>query len=309
MKAYTDPGDGFVEAFNRNLDHLLETGRMPADAELDEQHLEMLSLARSLASVNVLALSKGHAQLRKRLLSSETLPGRQPMRRTARLAVGLALLVLILGLALAVSPPFRAWAQEVLARVYNLLITGAPTEAERALPMLLTATPGEGLSVEWEALSPEEASLRAGFTVLVPRNLPAAEDDIYAVPWGADRTDRWALDLIENGIVVVGTYKRWYPVRILQLKLPTGQVDDFPVGDAAVKEVQVRERTGYWIEGAATDLVGGGGSTFLGIDNVEWQLAYNDILVWSEGGIVYVILGDDELSLDDLVTIAESLAP
>jgi hypothetical protein len=310
MKGTTDHEDGFVEAFNRKLDRFLETGRIPEDAELEEQHLEMLSIARSLAAVNVMALSKGHATLRKRLLSNEALPGRQRMRRTTTLATSLALLALILGLALAVSPPFRAWAQEVLARVYNLLITDAPTEAERALPMLLTATPQAGPSVALNALSPEEASLRVGFTVLVPRSIPEpAEEDIYAVPWGADRLDRWELDLIENGVVVFGVYKRWYPVRILQRKLPGGQEEEFPIGDARVKQVLVRGRTGYWIEEAATDIIGGGGSIFLGIDDVEWQLAYNNILVWSEGGIVYAILGDDELTLDDLVTIAESLAP
>jgi hypothetical protein len=309
MKGCTDH-NGFVEAFNRQLDHLLETGRMPEDAELDEQHLEMLYVAQSLATVNAGALSRSHATLRRRLLNGEALVGHQRMPRAVKLATTFASLALILGLALAVSSPFRAWAQEVLARVYGLLITDAPTEAERALPMLLTATPQAGPSVALNALSREEASLRAGFTVLVPRSTPqAAEEDIYAVPWGADRLDRWELDLIEDGVVVIGTYKRWYPVRILERKLTAEREEDFPVGDARVEQVRVRGHTGYWIEEAATEIIGGGGSTFLGIDDIDWQLAHNNILVWAEDEVVYLILGDDELSLDDLLAIAESLAP
>jgi hypothetical protein len=309
MKGYTDH-DGFVEAFNRKLDYLLETGRMPEDAGLDEQHLEMLSVAHSLAAANAMALSRSHATLRRRLLNSEALAGRQRMPRTLKLATTFALLALVLGLALAISPPLRAWAQQVLARVYSLLITDAPTEAERALPMLLTATPQAGPSVALSALSPEEASLRAGFTVLVPRSTPqAAEEDIYAVPWGADRLDRWELDLIEDGVVVFGIYKRWYPVRIVERKLTADREEEFPVGGARVEQVQVRGHTGYWIEEAATEIIGGEGSTFLGIDDIDWQLAHSNILVWSEDEVVYLMLGDDELSLDDLLAIAESLAP
>lgn len=310
MKGCTEHDDRFVEAFDRKLDRLLETGQMPENAELDEQHLEMLSLAHSLATVDAMALSKSHGALRRRLLNNDTPVGRQRTRRTVKLSTAFAVLVSILGLALALSPPLRAWAQEVLGRVYNLLITDAPTEAERALPMLLTATPQAGQSVDLNTLSPEEASLRVGFTVLVPRSIPTAEEeDIYAVPWGVGRIDRWELDLIENGVMVFGIYNRWYTVRILERKLPAGQQEEFPIGDARVNRVQVRGHTGYWIEEAATEIIGGGGSTFLGTDDIEWQLAHSNILVWAEGEVVYLILGDDELSLDDLLAIAQSLAP
>lgn len=71
----------------------------------------------------------------------------------------------------------------------------------------------------------------------------------------------------------------------------------------------VRGRTGYYIEDAATEITGGGGSVSHPDQNPIWQLDYENLLIWEEEGILYVIRGDDKLKLDDLLAIAASLAP
>ena len=94
-----------------------------------------------------------------------------------------------------------------------------------------------------------------------------------------------------------------------KVKLTDEQGEEFPIGNADVLEVKVQGQTGYWIEEAAASIIGGGGSIFnLTQDDIVWQLGHNDILAWEEGGIVYLMLADDELSLGELLTIAESLA-
>lgn len=298
-----------VERFNQELDHLLSTGELPAEARQDTLHNEMLSIANVLATAKLETLSKGRISLRNRLLSNEAPPAHRPKSRAMKvapvLALGLALLIIVF----AVSPPLRSWAQEVLARVGTLIITDAPTYAEQTLPILQTATPVYSERQELESLSQEEATRRAGFTVLVPRALPKKEEDMYKPSWGTSWETTWDIFEISNGVVVRGIYDRWYEVRILQLKLPDEQTEEFPIGDADVLEVTVRGQTGYWIEEAATTIIGGGGSIFHGMKDIVWQLGYNNILTWEEDGIVYLMLADDELPLGELLTIAESLAP
>lgn len=296
-----------IEKFNQELDHLLNTGELPAEIGQDTLHNEMLSIANTLATAKVEVLSKGRASLRNRLLSNNI---SQPMPRVTKVATVLALVFALLSAAFTISPTLRAWAQAVLARVGNLIITDAPTDMERRLPRSLTATPE---SVEWkivhrEPLSQEEASQRAGFAVLLPRDIPKGED-IYAAPGWIPWKDGWDIYETPNGVIVGGVYDRWYSVRILQLKLSEEQSKDFPIGDVDIIEVTVRGQTGYWIEEAATSstqlvVVGN-----LEIPDPKWQIAYENILTWEEEGIVYLIQADDELSLDTLLMIAESLAP
>lgn len=287
-----------VERFNQKLDHLLSTGEIPAEVRQDALHSEMLSIANTLATANIEALSKGRASLRNRLLSNEASLAHRPTPRAMKMkmaAIPVLTLVLLITL-FAVSPALRSWAQEVIARVGALIITDAPTYAEQELPRLQTATPERLRGPELESLSQEEASRRVGFTVLVPRNLPKWKPQ-FIFHRDADR------------VTVLGIYDRWYGVHIGQMKFSDEREEEFPIGDADVLEVTVRGQTGYWIEEAATSLIGGGGSIFHGTKDLVWQQGYNDILTWEEGGIVYLIQADDELSLGELLTIAESLAP
>jgi hypothetical protein len=44
-------------------------------------------------------------------------------------------------------------------------------------------------------------------------------------------------------------------------------------------------------------------------EDIVWQISYENFLVWEENGILYMISGSDELSLEDFVLVADSLAP
>lgn len=285
-----------IERFNQELDRLLSTGELPAEVKQDALHNEMLSIANALATANLETLSKGRVSLRNRLLSNEASPAHRPTPRAMKMAATLVLVLALFITVFAVSPPLRSWAQEVLARVGALIITDAPTYAEQELPRLQTGTPERLRGPELESLSQEEASRRVGFTVLVPRNLPK---------W----KPQFIFHLDTDRVTVLGVYDGWYGVNIFQMKLTDEQEEEFPIGDADVLEVTVRGQTGYWIEEAATSLIGGGGSAFHGMKDIVWQQGYNNILTWEEDGIVYLMLADDELPLGELLTIAESLAP
>lgn len=296
-----------IERFNQELDRFLSTGELPAEIKQDALHNEMLSIANTLATTNLETLSKGRITLRRRLLSNEFPLAHRRMAWPMRLAPTLALLLLVVVTAFAVSPSLRAWAQEVIAHVGNLFITDAPTHAEQMLPRILTATPEPYERHPLELLSQEEATRRAGFAVLVPRDLPEGED-IYKPPGGSSREPRWNIYEIPNGVVVRGVYNSYYGVHIQQLRLPDEPSEEFPIGDAEVVEVTVRGQAGYWIEEAATSMTLLVTVGSLQVPDPDWQIAYENILTWEEEGIVYLIQADDELSLGELLTIAESLA-
>jgi hypothetical protein len=302
--------DQIIVDFNQELDHLLLTDEVPA-GKFDAVHTEMLSIAQEYATADLEFLSQVKGALRHGLLSKKY-PISRPFSIPLRLAtVSIALLILLVSL-FALSPPFRAWAQDIIARVGNLLITNAPTDAEEAFPYYLTETPQSRPVTPEPSLSQEQASQLAGFPVLVPRNLPSKENDPFAVPWGATQGERWhdqSIEQVPNGMLVYGFYDRFYSVFIMQLKLDEDPTQDFPVGSAIVREVKVRGRTGYYIENAATEITRGGGSISYPDQNPIWQLGYENLLIWEEEDLLYVIRGDDELKLDDLLTIAESLSP
>lgn len=302
--------DQTIVDFNQELDHLLLTAEVPV-GKFDTVHTEMLSIALELATANLESLSHGKGALRHGLLSKKY-PTRRLLSVPLRLAtVSMALLILLVSL-FALSPPFRAWAQDIIARVGNLLITNAPTDAEGAFPYYLTATPRSWPVTPEPSLSQEEASRLAGFPVMVPRSLPNKENDQFAVPWGATQGERWhdqSIEEVPNGVLVYGFYDRFYSVFIMQLKLDQDLTQEFPVGSANVLQVKVRGGTGYYIEDAATEITRGGGSIYHPDQNPIWQLGSENFLVWEEEGIVYVIRSDDELKLDDMLTIAGSLAP
>jgi len=294
MKKTADYDLQAIKAFNEGLDRLVATGDLTSVDTQDKVHGQMLAVAHALMTADPASLSKGRAQLRQRLFAAERTAARPGMRPLAKVAAALAVLLLATATAFVLSPPLRAWAQQVLARIGSLFITDAPTYAEQMLPAMLTATPPTVATYDLESLSPEEASRRAGFAVLVPHSPPK----------------NWTQQLITHRsghVDVLGIYDHWYSVNISQFPSTDEASEEFPIGDANLVEVTVRGQTGYWVEGAALSIVGGGGSTFLGLRDVVWQLAAEDTLIWEEGGIVYVIEADDELSLRDLLDIAESL--
>lgn len=181
-------------------------------------------------------------------------------------------------------------------RIGNLVITNDNTVAQKELSKLQEAWPtrqNQGPVERLSSLTQVEASNQIGFPVIVPK-LPE---------------DRWKEDYIilnQGRVVVMGRYEG-LTVSIVQWQI-TDQDVELAVGATEIKEIEVQNSPGYWIEGSPAGLIGGGGSAFaLNQDDIEWQLADRDIIVWEEGEIVYLISGDDEFLLEQMLEIAESL--
>lgn len=299
-----------IARFNQELDQLLQTGELPG-RQTDDDEQALIEIALDLAGADLAGLSKSRDELRERLMAMEFAMSK-PVSGKMRWAAGLAALVIVVAASLALVPPFKAWAQEVIAQVGHLLITDAPTQEEQIFEHLQTTLPEEGAVFTIVPPSLEEVRQRVDFPVLVPRNFPeSTEEDIYAPAWAAERDMTWTSESVfdyPGGVTVMGIYKRWYSVMIHQLKATAERIEEFPVSGARVKEVVVRGQPGYWIEGAPTGLLESYGSTWPG-DKVEpvWVLEDEDVLIWEENGMVYIIQADTELRVEDLMRIAEAL--
>lgn len=299
-----------IALFNRELDQLLQTGELPG-RKMDDDEQALIEIALDLAGADLAGLTKSRDELRERLMAMEIAMS-EPVSGKMRWAAGLAALVIVAAASLALVPPLRAWAQEAIAQVVHLLITDAQTQEEQTFEQVQTTVPGEGAVFTVVPPSLEEVRQRVDFPVLVPRNFPeSTEEDIYAPAWAAERNMTWTSESVfdyPEGVTVIGIYKRWYGVMIHQLRAGEERIEEFPVSDARVQEVVVRGQPGYWIEGAPTGLLESYGSIWPG-DKVEpvWVLEDEDVLIWEENGMVYIIQAAKELGMEDLMRIAEAL--
>ncbi|MBE0408944.1 MAG: hypothetical protein IBX69_04340 [Anaerolineales bacterium] len=299
------------DRFNQALEQVLETGEVYGE-QLEHQEVEMLFISRELASADLASLSKKRSQVRERLKTTNYRTTK-PSERKVRWAFGLAALLVLVVMSLALVPPLRAWAEEVIAQVGHLFITDGQTSAEKIYDQLQTATPGERKVFTVVTPSLEAVRRQVDFPVLAPRNFPISrEPDIYEPPWAADGDMTWTSESVFNyqdGVTVIGIYKRWYRVHIHQLKVLNEQSQEFPVSGARTHEVVVRKQPGYWFEAAPTGLLESYGSMWPN-DKIEsvWVLEHQNLLIWEENGIVYIIQADDELDLEDLLVIAEALS-
>ena len=195
-------------------------------------------------------------------------------------------------------PPFLERRQKTLAQVGNMIITNAETSAQKNLPELRDAwptRPSQPTGAPFKSLTQEEASNQAGFQVLIPQP--------------PDETWNKEFIIFSKGKVVVAGHYKGLPISISQWK-STDETFEFAVNDANLERIQIRNRKGYWLEAVPTGLVGGGGSAFaLSQDDIEWQVENEDIITWEENGIVFLFSGDDELHLEQLLTIANYLRP
>jgi hypothetical protein len=300
-----------IERFNQALEEILADGETRSE-QLDAREMVMLSISEELARADLASLSKKKATLRKHLTATNY-STRKPHSGKLRWALGLVTVVVVMVTSLALLPQLRAWAQEVIAQVGHLLITDAPTYEEQIYEHLQTTTPQEGNVITSVPPSLEEVRARVDFLVLAPRNFPESEEaDIYAPPWAADRDMTWTSEAVfdyAEGVTITGIYKRWYSVYIHQLKAPKDQSQEFPVSDARMQEVIVRNQQGYWFEGVPKGLLESYGSIWP-TDKIEpvWVLEHQNLLIWEENGMVYIIQTDDELKLENLLAIADALS-
>ena len=304
-----------VESFNRHLDALILDHHLPSE-ELESSHREMFTIALALTHNSFDSLSKTKASIQQEVINKpRTTPKKPSLRKVA--AVGALLPIVTFVVACAVSPTLRARTKEVLIQIGHLVFTDDPTDAQRALPYIDTLRPTPvidetGEPHRWVPLTQEEASRLVGFQVLVPHDVPEQEwEKVFRPEWGNPKKISWEIyESPAGGIYVKCDCFRFHQVIIRQQRIKKVALEEFAIADAQATEVTVRGSKGYWIEDAPTSLVGGGGSAWsLTEDDIVWQISHENLLVWEENGILYMISGSDELSLEDFLLVAESLAP
>ena len=304
-----------VESFNRHLDALILDDHLPSE-ELESSHGEMFTIALALAHNSFDSLSKTKVFIQQRVINNRRMTPKKPSLRKAA-AVGALLTIVIFIVACAVSPTLRTRTKEILIQIGNLIFTNEPTDAQLALPYkdAIRPTPvidETGEPHRWVPLTQEDASGLVGFQVLVPHDVPEQEwEKVFRPEWGNPKKISWEIyESPAGGIYVMCDCFRFHQVIIRQQRIKEVALEEFAIADAQATEVTVRGSKGYWIEDAPTSLVGGGGSAWsLTEDDIVWQISYENFLVWEENGILYMLSGSDELSLEDFLLVAESLVP
>jgi hypothetical protein len=304
-----------VASFNRHLDALILDRHLPSE-ELESSHREMFTIALALAHNSFDSLSNTKTFIQQQVINNPRMTPKKPSLRKAA-AVGALLPIIIFIVACAVSPTLRASTKEVLIQIGYFIFTNEPTDAQQALPYIDNPRPTPvidetGEPHRWVPLTQEDASLLAGFLVLVPHDVSEQEwEKAYRPEWGNPKEISWEIyESPAGGIYVRCDCFRFHQVNIWQQRSKNVELEEFAIADAQVTDVTVRGSKGYWIEDAPTSLVGGGGSMWsLTEEDIVWQISHENFLVWENDGILYMISGSDELSLEDFYLVAESLAP
>ena len=206
-------------------------------------------------------------------------------RKAVLIAVALVALVSV---AFFAYPPTHTLALEVLARFESMIITNAPTVSERSQdPTPVgqpTATP---IVVPLPILTVKEANEQAGFEILYPQYVPVGYQlvarRVHHAEAGVNVGTTYAM---EGGIPSISFSQTRYDPEL---------AGEYRVGDAPTINVEVRGQPGLWVEQAAVGLAGG----------EPWL---RNLLIWQEGDI-FITLGSDDLPLQEMSRIAESLSP
>lgn len=207
-------------------------------------------------------------------------------------AIGLFLVAFIL-----VSPGARVYAQNLLYQIGHLVLSDAPTYAEQYEAALQAATPtasGSPVVVEWQAnplLTIDEAAAQAGFAVAELTGVP---EDMALVTRMVNPPDA------QNPYTaVITTYQSAGQTIIFRqlAYLPGVDPQTLPVGEALVKEVQVRGSAGLWLENLRL-------STFVDPNN-KVAPQYASLLRWSEAAFEFELMANPGLALDEMLQMAK----
>lgn len=303
-----------VESFNRHLDALILDHHLPSE-ELESSHGEMFTIAQALTHNSFDSLSDTKASIQQKVINKPRMTPKKPSLRKVA-AVGTLLPIVTFIVACAVSPTLRARSKEVLIQIGHLVFTDDPTDAQKALPYIDTPRPTPvidetGEPFRYVPLTQEDASRLVGFQVLVLHDVPEQEwEKAYRPEWGNPKKISWEIyESPMGGVFVLCDCFRFHHVSIWQQRVEDLELEEFAIADAQATEVTVRGSKGYWIEDAPTSLVCGGVSMWNPEVDIVCQISSNDYLVWVENGVLYLIGGSDELSLEDFYLVAESLAP
>jgi hypothetical protein len=219
-----------------------------------------------------------------------------------RLATGFSLALLILLVVLVFSPPARAYAQEIIARIGNLLISDAPTYAEQfenklQEGLLPTSDPdAEPEIIEWQPpalLTVAEAASQAGFEIYDLVDIPAAYKLISRGVMLANED--------EGATRVSATWQSpGGPLVFSQTRVTGAGPHTLPVGEAPAEKVSVQGVAGIWIEGLRL-------STY--VENNEVAPLYANLLIWEKDGFEFWLQSSASLSQAEMLTIANSASP
>ncbi len=225
--------------------------------------------------------------------------------------------LLILILLVTTTPQGRALAQAIIYRIGNFVITNESSEAEKYVATLQSDIPTPTVDpnrvctdcsepVVAGRLTIAQASVKAGFPVYEPKYIPvgyqlSARDVLMTgSSITADASYRIELDPpLHDGLQMAG---------IIALGQTLVSRDAQPwekgVGNVPIVDVNVRGQPGVWLEQIPV----------IPFQNQqgEWNYERWNQLVWAEGGYTFMLqtnMPSDMLSLNELLKVAESLAP
>ena len=215
-----------------------------------------------------------------------------------RMALATAIIGLVLALAVLISPPVRAFADQILRQIgaFTFVDKGARVGAEEraAETPAPTAEPPEAGQVRAASDAAEAGSL-AGFNVLAPTYLTS----------GYSQEGSWSVMPQGNGVVVVSSYRSQDGHFFLLNQFQYGPEDSYEqsyFSNEEVQDVTVRGHAGVWLVGRSmTD-------PWSTPQPGQPELLPTNWLLWEENGVNYSLFGD-ALDQGEMQKIAESLTP
>lgn len=225
--------------------------------------------------------------------------------------------LLILILLVTITPQGRAFAQAIIYRIGNFIITNESSEAEKYVATLQSDIPTPTIDPNWVCtdcsepvvagrLTIAQASVKAGFPVYEPKHIPVGYQlsarDVLMTGTSITIDASYRIDLdppLHDGLQMAGI------IAIDQTLVSSdAQPWEKGVGSGAIVDVNVRGQPGVWLEQIPV----------IPFQNQqgEWDYERWNQLVWAEGGYNFMLqtnMPSDMLSLDELLKVAESLAP
>jgi len=225
------------------------------------------------------------------------------MKMTRKTVLITMALVALISAAFFAYPPTRTWAQDILARFKSTIITNAPKNVEpvqNPTPTPMGQPTSTPIAAPLPILTIEEANEEAGFEILSPTYIPAGYQLIGRGVYHAE-----VVVTVGTRYAMVGTtYDPMYgledgtpTIRFSQNRYVSGFTGEFSVGDAPTTQVEVRGEPGLWVEQAE-----------VGCCDEDRNVILANLLIWQEGDF-FVDLRSDDLPLEEMLRIAESLSP
>lgn len=237
-------------------------------------------------------------------------------RRISRAALITLTIIVLLALAL-ITPQGRAFAQEIIRRIGNFIISDEASDAEKYVATLQNGTPTPTVDPNWVCtdcpepvvvglLTIEQASTKAGFPVSEPTYIPLgyqlSSRDVLNTGSSITAHTSYRIELdppLHDGLQMAGI------IAISQTLVSSdAQPWEKSVGDVPIVDVTVRGQPGVWLEQVPIipfqDQQG------------EWDYERWNQLVWFENGYNFMLqtnMPSDILPLTELLKIAESLVP